>query len=217
MKDVNNLVVALLRELDAQQRNEIGQGTVKFLLGQTADSREWPTDEQLFAQLPSIKAYGNIKQSRLRAFFAIIEEHLRVDAHFGDVTLPTGLEIEHIMPKGWRAYWGEGVADDPRRASQRDLDIHTLGNLTLVTGRLNKDLSNRPWTDNEAHAVESGSEDSGVGKRSLLNRYNLLVLNKQIIDGHVDAWTDADIRARSLAIAEEVTKIWTRPDVGVEP
>jgi hypothetical protein len=211
MKDVNNLVVSLLRELASKPRDAVGAATIEFLLKQTADSRGWPTDEELLNELPRIKAYGNIKQSRLRAFFAVIEAHLRRDERFGDVTLPPGLEIEHIMPRGWRTYWGEGVADDPRRTAQRDLDIHTLGNLTLVTGRLNKNLSNRPWTDEKALVMDPDGQDPGVGKRSLLNRYNLLVLNKQIVDGNPSAWTDADIHARSLALAKEILVIWTRP------
>jgi hypothetical protein len=211
MKDVNNLVVSLLRDLASNPRDTVGTGTIEFLLKQTADSRSWPTNEELLSELPRIKAYGNIKQSRLRALFAVIEEHLRRDERFGDVTLPPGLEIEHIMPRGWRTYWGEGVVEDPRRTAQRDLDIHTLGNLTLVTGRLNKDLSNRPWTDESALVMDPDGKDPGVGKRSLLNRFNLLVLNKQIVDGNPVAWTDADIHARSLTLAKEILVIWAHP------
>jgi hypothetical protein len=59
--------------------------------------------------------------------------------------------------------------------------------------------------------MDPDGQDPGVGKRSLLNRYNLLVLNKQIVDGNPSAWTDADIHARSLALAKEILVIWARP------
>jgi hypothetical protein len=211
MKDVNKLVVALLNHLAEEDGDAVGQATVEFLAAQTADAREWPSDEQVQTQLPAIKVYGNIKQSRIRAFFAVIEQHLRRDERYGDVALPEGLEVEHVMPRGWREHWGEGVADDAKLAGERDFAIHTIGNLTLVTGRLNKDLSNRPWTDAEAEAVAPTGKDAGVGKRSLLSRYNLFALNKEIVDPHEDGWTEADIRERSKKLAQRVTKIWPRP------
>lgn len=211
MKDVNKMVVVLLRHLDEQPSNKVGQATIDFLAAQTADAREWPNDEQVHSQLPGIKVYGNIKQSRLRAFFAAVEHHLRQDPKYGTVTLPDGLEIEHVMPQGWRTHWGTGVVDHPKLASERDFAIHTIGNLTLITGRLNKDLSNRPWTDNDAETVAPTGKDAGVGKRSLLNRYNLFALNKAIVEPHAEAWTEADIRERSQELARYVTEIWPHP------
>lgn len=37
------------------------------------------------------------------------------------------------------------VADDDDEIAKRDRAIHTIGNLTLVNGRLNPALSNAPW------------------------------------------------------------------------
>ena len=46
MKDVNKLVVALLRELDRHPSERVGDATVEYLLSQTADARTWPLDKQ---------------------------------------------------------------------------------------------------------------------------------------------------------------------------
>lgn len=73
MKDVNRLVVALLKELDGQPSHEIGDATVAYLRSQVADSRTWPTDDELAKELPGVKVYGNIKQQRLRAILSGIE------------------------------------------------------------------------------------------------------------------------------------------------
>jgi hypothetical protein len=207
MKDVNKLVVALLQELDQHPLEGVGDSTVAFLLTQAADAREWPTDPQVHRELPGIKVYGNIKQQRLRTILSALEMKARTDRH-EEVSLPTRLEIEHVMPRGWRTFWGEGVGHDPLLSAERDKTINTIGNLTLVTQKLNVALSNRPWTDDEARVVAPIGKDAGIGKRSLLARYSVLVLNKEVVDEHPGSWTEADIRARSNALSERVTEVW---------
>lgn len=209
MKDVNKMVISLLQFVSERPLQEVGDSTVAFLSQQTADAREWPTDEQVRSELPGIKAYGNIKQQRLRTILAALEMKLRTERH-EEVSLPDKLDVEHVMPRGWRVYWGEGVREDPHRAEQRDKLINTIGNLTLVTRKLNGALSNRPWTDREAALVAPTGKDAGLGKRSLLNRYSVLVLNKDIVDDHPDEWTDDDVRSRSERLAQAVTEVWPR-------
>jgi hypothetical protein len=53
--------------------------------------------------------------------------------------------IEHVMPRKWVANWPlvEGITEN-----DRDRLIHTLGNLTLLTGKLNSMVSNGPWLGN---------------------------------------------------------------------
>jgi hypothetical protein len=77
MKDVNRLVVALLKELGDHPSAAVGDTTVAYLQAQTADSRAWPTDPELINQLPEVKVYGNIKQQRLRAILSGVELQLR--------------------------------------------------------------------------------------------------------------------------------------------
>ncbi len=208
MKDVNKLVVALLKELDEHPSEVVGDSTVAYLRSQTADARTWPTDEELRSELPGVKAYGNIKRQRLRAVFGAIELQLRTDRH-EEVTLPTKLEIEHVMPQGWRSYWGDdGVGKDIEAATRRDQIVNTLGNLTLVTQKLNGALSNRPWTDADAAVVAPTGKDAGLGKRSLLNRYSVLLLNKDIVDPHAVAWTEEDIASRNKDLVKVIAAVW---------
>ena len=51
-----------------------------------------------------------------------------------------------------------------------------------MTQPLNGALSNRPWTDEEAIKVAPTGKDAGLGKRSLLHRYAILLINKSIVD-----------------------------------
>lgn len=209
MKDVNKLIVAILKELSKAELNTIGQTVVEYLTQQKADARSWPTDGDLRQQLHSIRVYGNIKQPRIRVVLSAIELRRRTERH-EDVSLPTKLEIEHVMPRGWRTYWGSDIQGDTELAAARDILVDTLGNLTLVTKKLNGTLSNRPWRDQEAAVVANTGREAGVGKRSLLNRYSVLVLNKEIVEEHPDLWTENDIRIRAGEITEAVISIWPR-------
>lgn len=207
MKDANNLVVSILKKLDIEQPDQAGDTIVAFLLDQDADSRAWPTDAEVRDELPKVRAYGNIKQPRLRAVLSAIELEMRTERH-EDVSLPTRLEIEHVMPRGWRAHWGSGVVGSAQLSLSRDALIHTIGNLTLVTKKLNLALSNRPWTDDEAVLVAPSGADAGLGKRSLLKKYSLLLLKEEIVEKA--AWTDEDIAARGARLTAAALRVWPR-------
>lgn len=205
-KDLNKLVVALLRELDGKPMGQIGRVVVGFLSEQTADSRSWPTDEEVLAQLPSMRLYSSIKQPRLRLVLSALEKRLRGERH-EQVSLPSTLEIEHLMPRGWRIYWDDlPPMDYTQRATERDLLVDTIGNLTLVTKKLNGTLSNRPWRDSVALTGEIQE-----GKRSLINRFSILVMNKHVVDNHPDRWTEDDIRERGKTLTAAVIAIWPGP------
>lgn len=208
-KDVNRLMVTLLKELDTAATDKAGSAVTAFLANQTADSREWPTDQQMFAELPRVKLYGNVRQSRLRVVLGAIESRLRDQRH-EDVSLPDRLEVEHIMPRDWRSHWRGSLGTELWADQERDQIIHTLGNLTLTTQRLNSALSNRPWTDEEARVVAPTGIDAGKGKRSMLNKFSILAINKAVVDEHPEKWTEEDIRARSAGICSLICEVWPR-------
>jgi Protein of unknown function DUF262/Protein of unknown function (DUF1524) len=159
-KDFNTLVVAILKALDGTPIDQAGDAVASYLARQTADARSWPTDDALREHLPAIRLYGNVKQSRLRVILAALELHRRSTRH-ESVTLPARLEIEHVMPRGWRAWWGSDIQGDAELAAKRDIRVDTLGNLTLVTKKLNGTLSNRPWCDVDAAVVASSGREAG--------------------------------------------------------
>ena len=55
------------------------------------------------------------------------------------------LEIEHIMPQQWERHWPLPSGRSAR--IDRERRLHGIGNLTLVTGKLNPSLSNAAWLD----------------------------------------------------------------------
>lgn len=207
MKDANNLVISILKKLHTDKANEAGDTIVDFLLEQDAESRSWPTDKEVQHELPKVRAYGSIKQPRLRSVMSAIELMMRTERH-EKVSLPDHLEIEHVMPRGWRDHWGNGVVGNLELSTARDAVIHRIGNLTLVTKKLNIALSNRPWTDEAAAPIATTGVDAGMGKRSLLKKYSLLLLKEDVVDK--DMWTEADIAQRGAKLTGLVVKIWPR-------
>ena len=122
------------------------------------------------------------------------------DQYAEEVDYRSGLSIEHVMPQKWRAHWPEPV--DPERSSaeavaHRDNVIHTLGNLTLLTGRKNASMSNGPWSQ----------------KRPALGG-SILPLNKNLLDHAPEGsqWDEAAIRDRGERLYEEALKVWPGPD-----
>lgn len=208
MKDVNRLVIALIKYLNSLH-GQVGDGAASFLVEQSADSRYWPTDEQLIEGLPGTVLYGNVRQNRLGIVLSAIEQKRRSERN-EDVTLPSKLQIEHVMPQKWRTNWSDGLAADPVASAQRDRLVHTIGNLTLVTGNLNASLSNRPWRDSDAVVVAPTGPEAGKGKRSLIDKYSLLVLNKEIVQEHPESWSEAAIKARGFGMTKDIAAIWPR-------
>lgn len=215
-KDVNRLMIAILKELATVDASESGEALHRYLSAQTAESRYWPSDVTITQALPTLKIYGQIKQSRLRAVLGEIEHHRRsLTPMHESVPVPSGLSIEHVMPQEWRAHWDSDPKLNQEDAQQRDALVNSLGNLTLTTQSLNSSLSNRPWTDSAASGLTQGGQ-SGKGKRSLLQSFSLLVLNKAIVDGHEVAWTEADIARRSTSLTADIVSIWAGPDMSIQ-
>ena len=210
MKDVNKMMVTILKHLDSVPTNEAGTAVHNFLAHQTTETRLWPNDNEMTMHFPSTRVYGSIRQSRVRVILQAVELQLRNEKH-EPVSLPQGLEIEHVMPQGWRTHW-QPIPLSPDHAGRRDYRVNCIGNLTLLSKKLNGALSNRPWTDDETESLHDGGGEAGKGKRSLIEEYSLLALSKELILDHPQAWTDDDIDVRSRFLTGKICEIWPRPE-----
>lgn len=174
-KDYNNVVIDLLRALDHAGPAVAGQTTEGFLAMQSAESRYWPADPRVAAAIADAPIYKAMTRPRLRMILEALEDDLRGPLGEGQQA-PKGLTIEHVMPVAWREHWGSDITD-PVAGFRRDDRVQTLGNLTLVNGKLNPTLSNRPWTD-----AEAGNRGLGTkGKRDFLLQHSQLKLNAALV------------------------------------
>jgi hypothetical protein len=141
-----------------------------------------------------------LKQGRLKMVLEGIERYQAASGKTETVDLGHALWIEHLLPQGWRAEpaWAlpEGLEDPTRASLDRDHLLHTLGNLTLTTSKLDIGLSNKPW----ATKVEE------------LKQHSALALNRDIFTTYVDSWDESTIRERGTRLADLVLAAWPGPE-----
>ncbi len=198
-KNYNQVVAELVAMLGKGDRTRAGDIIEFFLAGQSSGSRYWPDDAELREELDGLLAYRRLGRGRLRMVLEAIEDYRRgwKDGKPGlaDERVARGsLAIEHVMPRKWHTHWPLNRGDE----AQRDRLIHTLGNLTLLTGKLNSKQSNGPWLGKD-------------GKREGLERHDVLILNRELLKQAVDTWTDDEIHARTRELTEAILHIWPVP------
>lgn len=195
--DYNRLFIGLVAALEQREVEQAGAAVVEYLSSQDAHARKWPNDHELERAFVERKVYGPMTQGRLRIVLEGIEEGLRTDKA-EDQNVPRNLTIEHVMPQAWRANWElpDDVEDKELAARRRDDVVHRIGNLTLVTKRLNSTLSNAPWRE----------------KRETLGEHSVQFLNKTLRDDAPDVWDEAAIEERAKQLCAAAAKVWPHAD-----
>ncbi len=200
-KSYTQAVAEIITQLRKTDRAVAGDAIEAYFAYQTSASRYWPDDEEVRAELKTLQAYRRLGRGRLRMVLEAVEDHLRgwqgSKVPLGEERVVRGkLHIEHVMPRKWELHWPH--PDGPSGAGERDRLIHTIGNLTLLTGRLNAKVSNGPW-------MGEG------GKRQGLEAHDVLMLNRRLLEVGKEAWSDAAIRARTDWLASLIVQIWPVP------
>ena len=187
------LFVGLMARLAADSADDADRILVSYLGEQTAQATLWPGDKELCDRFITAPLYQYLTRRRLRMVLAGIEEELRTNkAESREV--PGGLHIEHVMPQAWHPNWPlpDDITDDEAAAANRDRVIHTIGNLTLVNGRLNSSLSNAPW-------------DS---KRETLADHSVLFLNKRLVNKGPMSGMRTRLRSGPNGSTSGAVRIW---------
>ena len=99
-----------------------------------------------------------------------------------------GFSVEHIMPKNWMKNW-RGMAEDVT-PDFRKHKLLTLGNLTLIKGKLNSSLRDSAWSN----------------KRKKLKEYSTLKITADYLD--IENWNEQEIKLREDALYQIAKEIW---------
>jgi hypothetical protein len=190
-------LVAIIRQAAPKL---VDQKVRSYLTAQTAEAKYWPDDEEMRSELTKMPIYRKVSRSRLGMVLEAIEDYGRGyrlgGTEYAGMRIPrTGFWVEHIMPQSWETAWKaptEGTLQD------RAQSIHTLGNLTLLTAKLNNTVSNGPWLGDS-------------GKKAALRRHDLLILNRDLDSFSVGGWTDGTILERTHRLIQEVLDVWRVP------
>jgi len=166
-----------------------------FFSGMTTDTARFPNDAELKSGILESPAYGRVPSRILSDMLWSLELASR-SGMTEATTRPPSIEIEHIMPQNWEENWslnGEFVETNDWQIPgyrEREAALQTLGNLTIVTDRLNPSLSNAAFSD----------------KRRKLVEHSNLAMNRQIAEH--DAWDEMSIRARGETLADLAARVW---------
>lgn len=167
---------------------------IELLASKTAEADRWPSDEAVRSVVLNTNVY-KLKQSRLKMVLEAIERRLVEGGRAESITLGHNLWIEHLLPQTWQTVpeWSlpPETVDRTKAAQTRDHLLHTLGNLTLTTSKLDIELSNLPWPQKLQRL-----------KASVLN------LNTHICVEYTDGWDESRIHARGSQLAEHIIAIW---------
>jgi hypothetical protein len=173
----------------------VGPSALKeFLLKSDADTARWPSDDQFRKALESDQLYRLLTKARLRLLLRAVNQEIENEKS-EDVQLPDDLTIEHLLPQNWQEHWPQPEMDEAaktRATQRRDHLKHTLGNLTLLTKKLNPSVSNSGWAT----------------KRPEITKQSKLNLNREFQE--VPIWDETHIEQRGKRFAGIALNIWPR-------
>ena len=200
-KAYNKLFVDLLKITD--EKGLTPQVVHSQLLAWTDPTTQWPDDETFHAAWVDQRAYGWIAQARIRMVFEALEPVVRSDMAENVMLIQEALTIEHLLPQSWSAHYPLPAGVDTETARmERERLLHTFGNLTLLTQRLNPSVSNGAWANVNAQGVDRG-------KRAEILRHSNLGINSMLLD--YEAWDETAIRSRGEVLFKAAKKLWPYP------
>jgi GNAT superfamily N-acetyltransferase len=198
--DLGRVVADLVQTHRGVADDQLVDRVETFLRTLSAASTYWPGDAELRAALLVEPAYRRYKRGRLRMLLEAVEDHLRGYTTGGASKTGTrvprsGLPIEHLLPRSWRDHWS---VDGLEAEVERDAHVHRLGNLTLITSSLNSSISNGPWLGDK-------------GKRTALDKHDVLLMNREIRQVSAGGWTEVLIDARTQEVLDALVATWPVP------
>lgn len=194
-----NLFMIELLNVISKDRIHSGDVIEKYLAKQSGINSYWPSDSDVRAELTKQPVYKRLARARLRMIIEALEDKRRgfnstVGGKLSESSVPRSVtSIEHIMPQEWRSAWqGE---DFDESGTDRDVLVHMLGNLTLVTQSLNSKVSNSAWGT----------------KKDAFREHTTLLLTADVVNANGEHWDAEEIHLRSTTLANEVISIWPVP------
>lgn len=198
-RSYGDVFVRLLKVASRGNPADADRRIIEALASNTAEADRWPTDEDFLNSILNTNAY-RLKRSRLRMVLEAIDRGMLADGATERIELGNALWVEHLLPQAWRTSPGwelsPGLPDPTAAGLQRDHLLHTLGNLTLTTDRLDIQLSNSPWRK----------------KVPQLAKHSALALNREVVTRWPDTWTETELQERAHRMCDVLTGVWPSPE-----
>lgn len=191
----------LTKVADRPKDQPVAPLVIAFLAGSTEGAVVWPGNDDFKAEWVERKFYGVLRRSRVLMILTALEEQYQREDQKAEPILSFNygaLEIEHILPRAWESHWD--LSSNVTR-EERNRVIHGIGNLTLISGKLNKELSHGPWL------APNGQSSKQAG----LRKHSKLELNARLLREHVDLWDESAIATRAKLLFETASNLWPSP------
>ena len=200
-KSYNKIMAELVSIIRNAAAGKVGETVKEYFESQRSEIAYWPDDQEVRRELMAMPIYKKLSRARLRMVLESIEDHWR--GWIPGQTSAAGMRvrresyaIEHIMPQAWHRHWPlpPGSVE-----AERDTRVHRLGNLTLLTKKLNSTVSNGAWLGDS-------------GKASRLQEKDVILLNSKLLKDYASRqWTEAGIDHRTTQAIDAVLAIWPVP------
>jgi uncharacterized protein with ParB-like and HNH nuclease domain len=186
-----------------KNRLKAGDALESFFASQSNFTTYWPDDQDLRASLKTMPFYNKFGKGRQRMVLEALEDYLRgwvgtSESASGTRVKRGTFQIEHVMPQSWQSNWPLTA-----NVSERDRDdaVQRLGNLSLLSKKLNVDVSNSGWN------ASKGKD----GKREAFVEKDLLQMNKKLLELAQDDWNEDKIADRTELLISAILDIWKVP------
>ncbi|MEZ5643818.1 MAG: DUF262 domain-containing protein [Burkholderiaceae bacterium] len=209
-KEYNKLFVEVIDALRGVPAADVQLALAKKLLSGKGGTRKWPEDAEVVEFAIGKPVFNVLGTPALRLILERLELAQRgkkSESH----DLPHALQIEHVLPQTWSANWQLKGIDIPAHVVRypslakdemiefadairhRNIQLQTIGNLTLLNKYLNPAASNGSL---EMKLVEY--------------KHSVLRMNRYF--DSVKTWDEDAIALRGRALGELLCKEWPRPE-----
>jgi uncharacterized protein DUF262/uncharacterized protein DUF1524/RAMA domain-containing protein len=200
-KSYNKIMAEVVSVVRNAAAGQVGLTVKEYFASQRSEVAYWPDNDEVRRELEAMPVYRKLSRARLRMVLESIEDHWRGwipgQSSAAGMRIRRGTyAIEHLMPQSWLKYWPllPGGTE-----SERDARIHRLGNLTLLTKKLNSTVSNGPWLGES-------------GKAAHLQEKDVVLLNSRVLKEYSSRqWDEAGIDQRTNNAIDAVLAIWPVP------
>lgn len=193
-KNYNRFFVDLIKAME-RAGGVTHAAVVEHLARGSGDSTRFPTNEELRAALVGQPIYNRMAKYKIHAVLEALDS-IAHTSKSETLAMPSNLTIEHVMPQGWERHWPLPAGLDPaaehRAIAKRQLLLHSLGNLTLITGSFNSSLQNAAWS----------------AKRPELLKFAKLNLTQYFHDACANEWNEEAIDRRTEHLLGHLYKVW---------
>ena len=190
-KNYNNTFATLHNKSKSNDYDSL-RDWMKNKMNTNEETSEFPSNKHVESSFQN----AHIKNKNARVILYFIEMYLHDKEKNNDRSVLLNYlraikdySIEHIMPKEWTKNWKP--LPDGLESWQRDEKIKTLGNLILLTRKLNSELSNSGWNK----------------KKKILTQHSQGVKTFEV----KERWSEKEIEERTKFLTKKAMEIWSEP------